>query len=94
MIENELLTHLPHEDEVPHSNFFFFFLEKKKIRFRIDVTIPFNVFSFFLFRSFFFFFLEGEFWIASQAYRGLHKWSPRGEKAVNIGFDSKKKKKR
>ena len=28
----------------------------------------------------------------SYAYGGLHRWSPRGEKAAKVGFDSQKTK--
>ena len=30
----------------------------------------------------------------SYAYGGLHRWSPRGEKAAKVGFDSQRKQKK
>ena len=42
----------------------------------------------------FLFFFLSEFQVFSDAYGGLHRWSPHGEKAAKVRFGSQRKQKK
>ena len=76
------------EDEVPHT--FFFFLRKIKLD---SVCMWFSASTCFPFPFLLLSFLDS-FLVFSYAYGGLHGWSPRGEKAAKVRFDSQRKHKK